>query len=55
MKTTKRIISSSAKNSPAYLQILADKQAMRNHFASMNPATGLFSNDSEGIRPVSVR
>jgi hypothetical protein len=55
MKTTKRTISSSAKTSPAYLQMLADKQAMRNHFASLTPVAGLFSNDSEGIQSVSVR
>lgn len=55
MQTTKRIISPSAKTSEAYQRILADKRAMRIHFASINPVAGVLSNDREGIQSVPVR
>lgn len=40
MKTTKRIISSSALTSAAYQQILADKKALRERCAQATPAVG---------------
>lgn len=55
MKTTKRTIATSVKTSAVYQQILADKQALRDKCANMNPATGLFSNDTERFQSVSVR
>lgn len=55
MKTTKRTIASSAKTSSAYQRILADKRAMRDYFANIDPSVGPLTNDREGIQSVSVR
>jgi hypothetical protein len=49
MKVTKRAISASARNSQAYQQMLADKEALRNYCA------GLTVNDKSSLQSVSVR